>query len=282
MLPLDNTKLICYNMYTKSKKGVYIMFTLVNPQHFDLRAIMNSGQCFRIFEPEPNVFDVLSMDKWIRIYHDTISNRYTFDCLDNENLFWQSYFDLNFDYHPCFNIIYNSDDSFLKSAADYGYGMRILRQSYWETIISFLISQNNNIPRIKKSIEALCKKFGKPMTKYGVTYYSFPYKSDIANIKLEDLSDLGLGYRDKYIYGVCKCPLSSLGPNKLLNIPGIGPKVESCILLFGTHNLTQCPIDTWMKKILHNVYNNHFDFTPYHGFEGYIQQLMFYYYRNNS
>ena len=180
-----------------------------------------------------------------------------------------------------FDTIYNSNDDFLKRAADYGNGMRILRQDYWETLVSFIISQNNNIPRIKKSIEALCKKFGKPMTKYGITYYSFPSQSDVYNIGLEDLADLGLGYRDKYIYHIFKYPCW-IKPNTeiLLTLPGIGPKVASCIMLFGAHDLTQCPIDTWMKKVLSEVYNNKFDFTPYAGFEGYVQQLMFYYYRN--
>ena len=103
------------------------------------------------------------------------------------------------------------------------------------------------------------------------------------NIKLEDLSDLGLGYRAQYIYNVCTCDLNALTSRDykdLLTIPGIGPKVASCIMLFGAHNLSQCPIDTWMKKILHEVSNDNFNFTPYHGFEGFIQQLMFYYYRN--
>lgn len=256
------------------------MIELTNPAHFNLRTIMNSGQCFRIFEPEHNVFDVLSMDHWVRVYYNEDTNTYAFDCSNVELIWWEYYFDLNKNYQSFFDTIMNSNDDFLKNAAVYGDGMRILNQTYWETLVSFIISQNNNIPRIKKSIEAFCKKFGKPMTKYGVTYYSFPYKVDLINIELEDLSDLGLGYRDKYIYGVCKCSPSLLKADKLLDIPGIGPKVASCIKLFGCHDLRQCPIDTWMKKLLREIYNDNFDFTPYHGFEGFIQQLQFYYYRS--
>lgn len=252
----------------------------INPTHFNLRTIMNSGQCFRIFESELNVFDVLSMDRWVRVYYEETPNTYTFDCPDDENSYWRRYFDLDRDYRIYFDAVYDSNDDFLKSAADYGSGMRILRQSYWETVISFIISQNNNIPRIKKSIGTFCKKFGEPMTKYGVTYYSFPYESELKDIKLEDLTDLGLGYRDKYIYSVCKRPPYLYETDELFNVPGIGPKVAACIRLFGAHDLTQCPIDTWMKKILHEVYNDNFDFAQYHGFEGFIQQLMFYYYRN--
>ena len=257
------------------------MITLINPSHFNLRTIMNSGQCFRIFEPEHNVFDVLSMDRWVRTYYDRDTNTYTFDCSYGEFIWWQYYFDLNKDYQPFFDTVTASNDAFLKNAAAYGDGMRILNQNYWETVLSFIISQNNNIPRIKKSIEALCEKFGEPMTKYGITYYTFPNQQVMSKIQPKDLIDLGLGYRDKYIYNVCTCDPALLSPKyyKLLSIPGIGPKVASCIMLFGVHDLTQCPIDTWMKKLLYEVYNDNFDFTPYLGFEGFIQQLMFYYYR---
>ena len=256
------------------------MFILENPAHFNLQTIMNSGQCFRIFEPRLDVYDVLSMDKWVRVYHAAILNMYTFDCPDADDLYWKTYFDLDQDYQVYFNAIYNSNDDFLKRAADYGLGMRILRQSYWETIVSFIISQNNNIPRIKKSIEMFCWKFGKPMTQYGITRYSFPYKSDLMNIKLEDLSDLGLGYRDKYIYGVCVCALALLKPDKLLQVPGIGPKVESCIKLFGCHEMNRYPRDTWINKMINEIYGGNFDTSPYEGFEGFVQQLQFYYYRH--
>lgn len=256
------------------------MFTLVNPKHFDLKTIMNSGQCFRIFEVRPNVYDVLSIDKWVRITHAPINNWYVFDCPNEDNEYWEKYFDLEQDYQAYFDAIYNSNDEFLKSAAEYAPGMRILRQSYWETIVSFIISQNNNIPRIKKSIEAFCQKFGKPMTKYGITYYSFPSQEEVADIKFEDLEDLGLGYRDKYIYEVCTCSPSALAVHNLRNVTGIGPKVESCIKLFGWHKMDSYPIDTWIKKIIDEVYDGHFDASPYEGFEGFVQQLQFYYYRH--
>ena len=257
------------------------MVLLHNPEHFDLKIIADSGQCFRIFQVEDNTFDVLSMDLWVRVYYKPETNIYIFDCEDIEfENFWKYYFDLDTDYASYHNAIQQSNDDFLKRAADYGLGMRILRQSYWETIVSFIISQNNNIPRIKKSIEMFCWKFGKPMTKYGVTYHSFPYQMDITNITLEDLSDLGLGYRDKYVYGVCVCSPSLLKPDKLMQVPGIGPKVKACIDLFGSHKLDSYPIDTWMKKMIDEVYDGHFDTGPYKGFEGFVQQLQFYYYRS--
>lgn len=258
------------------------MVRLENPSHFDLRTIMNSGQCFRIFEVKPNVFDVLSGSHWVRVIYDKVSNIYYFDCDDKEFLYWKHYFDLyyNLDYKEYFDAIESSNDDFLKAAAKYGSGMRILRQLYWEVIVSFIISQNNNIPRIKKSIEAFCKKFGKPMKKYGAVYHSFPRRADVMNIKLEDLDDLGLGYRTKYIYEICTSDSLEFSPDNLRNIMGIGPKVESCIKLFGLHQMDSYPIDTWIKKMIDEVYDGYFDTTPYKGFEGFIQQLQFYYYRH--
>ena len=258
------------------------MVRLENPAHFNLRTIMNSGQCFRIFEVEPNVFDVLSRNQWVRVYYEAPNDAYYFDCDDEEFLYWEYYFDLYYtlDYKEYFDTIKSSNDDFLKTASEYGNGMRILRQSYWEAIVSFIISQNNNIPRIKKSIEALCKKFGNPMTKYGVTYYSFPRQRDVMNIELEDLEDLVLGYRVKYIYEVCTRDSLDFVPDNLRNITGIGPKVESCIRLFGLHQMDSYPIDTWIKRMIDEIYGGHFDTTPYKGFEGFIQQLQFYYYRH--
>ena len=116
------------------------MVVLNNPTYFDLKTIADSGQCFRIFQIEDNVFDVLSMDKWVRVWRDPQKNIYVFGCEDEEfNLFWKYYFDLNTNYTAYHNTIQQSNDQFLKNAADYGSGMRILRQSYWESIVSFII-----------------------------------------------------------------------------------------------------------------------------------------------
>lgn len=258
----------------------------INENELNLRTIMDSGQCFRIYIVEESyyitVYDIVAMSKYVRVYHVKSECAYFFNCSKDEWDFWNIYFDLDTDYERFYVAINKSDDEFLKSAAEYGNGMRILRQSFWEALISFVISQNNNIPRIKKSIELLCKKFGKPIEKYGTIRYSFPDAKDLKDIALEDLSDLGLGYRASYIYGICKSNPTLIMPNydTLLTIPGIGKKVASCIMLFGAYDLTQFPIDTWMKKLLDEIYNGNFDSTLYKGFEGFVQQLQFYYYRH--
>ena len=99
---------------------------------------------------------------------------------------------------------------------------------------------------------------------------------------MEDLSDLGLGYRAAYLYDLFHCNSTQIKPDyqTLLSMRGIGKKVASCIMLFGAHDLSQFPIDTWMKKLIENIYHGEFDPTPYQGFEGFIQQLQFYYYRS--
>ena len=258
----------------------------ISENELNLRTIMDSGQCFRIFIVEESyfvtVYDVVTMNKYVRVYHVKSEGAYFFNCSKDEWDFWHTYFDLDTDYEKFYAAIMKSDDDFLKSAAEYGNGMRILRQSFWEALISFVISQNNNIPRIKKSIELLCEKFGKPIEKYGMVRYSFPTAKDLDNITLDDLSDLGLGYRASYIYGICKRNPALIMPNydMLLAIPGIGKKVASCIMLFGAYDLTQFPIDTWMKKLLNEVYSGTFDTTPYKGFEGFVQQLQVYYDRH--
>lgn len=258
----------------------------ISESKLNLRTIMDSGQCFRMFIVEESyfltVYDIVAMNKYVRVYHVKSEGAYFFNCSKDEWDFWECYFDLDTNYKHFYDAIFESNDEFLKSAAEYGNGMRILNQSFWEALISFIISQNNNIPRIRKSIELLCEKFGKPIEKYGTVRYSFPNAKDLKDITLDDLSDLGLGYRASYIYGVCKCNPALTIPNYdiLLTIPGIGKKVASCIMLFGAHDFTQFPIDTWMKKLLDEIYNGNFDTIPYKGFEGFVQQLLFYYYRH--
>lgn len=256
----------------------------INAEELNLHTIMESGQCFRMSIASQCDrciwYNILSTDKFIRACHVNEENLVYLDCTDKEfEEYWKNYFDLDADYKLFYESIERYGDSFLKEAAEYGKGMRILRQDYWETLVSFIISQNNNIPRIKNSIEKLCERFGDPIEKYGVIKYSFPYYS---NKNFENFEELGLGYRKEYIYNIFNCDPENIIPkyNNLLKLPGVGPKVASCVMLYGWHDMTQYPIDTWMKKLLNEVYGGKFDLNPYKGFEGFIQQLQFYYYRH--
>lgn len=175
----------------------------VSGYELNLHTIMNSGQCFRIFEIKEHEYDLLSGNHAVHVKYEPSSNCYLFDCSNHEWKYWENYLDLQTDYQQFYKTIMQSDDDFLKSAMTYGEGMRILRQDFWESLVSFIISQNNNIPRIKKSIEALCKRFGREILCQDRVYYTFPCKSELQYTTLEDLSDLGLGYRAAYLYDFC-------------------------------------------------------------------------------
>lgn len=263
----------------------------VSADILNLQAIMDSGQCFRVSVVDETlhdkIFQISSMDKVLRAtyYYDTDCN--VFDCTQKEwSDYWHNYFDLDTDYDKFYQAIDLWGDDFLKKAAQYGKGMRILRQNFWEALVSFIISQNNNIPKIKKSIEKFCECFGTPIEKYGNIVYSFPKYSEIKaippNTLLQKLSDMGLGYRKAYVFNVCTCEQKLLNPDydSLLNLLGVGPKVASCVRLYGWHDLTQYPVDTWIGKMIDEIYYGKFDLNPYKGFEGFVQQLQFYYYRH--
>lgn len=260
------------NEYRLSKSGL------------NLHVIAQSGQCFRMNEylrdDGSKYFDIISQDKFIRA--EEHQDVYTFSCEEEDLPYWTNYFDLYTSYGSFNTAIEHSCDSFLISALIYGQGMRILCQDYWEAVVSFIISQNNNISKIKKCVEAFCRRFGQSHLYQGERYYSFPTRKDMENVILDDLQGLGLGYRDKYIWNVCHAADGQILPDKdiLLKLNGIGPKVSSCILLYGHHKMDEFPIDTWMKKIIDDVYGGEFDSEQFYEFRGYVQQIMFYYYRN--
>lgn len=159
--------------------------------HMNLNQIANSGQCFRWRQINNNTYKIPAFGKELTISQD--GDIFTLSCDEDEwNKIWKNYFDVNTDtnYDEVENIIMNINDEFLKSAYEFGNGIRILRQDLWETIISFIISQRNNIPRIKKCIERLCEENN------GI----FPNCKELYDM---DLNDKGLGYRNDYIKDAC-------------------------------------------------------------------------------
>ena len=255
--------------------------------HFDPLQIAMSGQCFRWREPEDGCFLVPAFGSVLTIRRSG-KDTFEFDCDEKTwNFIWCDYLDLHEDYGRFSEAILASEDDYLKGAYSLGSGIRILRQDLWETVVSFLISQNNNIPRIKKSIEALCTEFGEEL-RDGI--YSFPTAERLSEAGTE-LSDkrFGLGYRDTYIREIAAyvCDhdtwLSDLknmdhdaAYSELIKRTGIGPKVANCICLFGLHHIDAFPVDTHVRQILDAHYSNGFDFKRYEGFAGVVQQYMFY------
>ncbi len=258
-------------------------------KNFDLDQITESGQCFRMTKTENNKTRIISDDRYLTAAQ--VGQAVSFDCSEEEfNSYWKNYFDLRTDYDSYISSI-DQNDIYLKRAADFGSGIRILNQNLWEMIVSFLISQQNNITRIRKCISNISEKYGIQKTASdGTIYYSFPQPEAFALLNEDELMECNLGYRSKYVVRtsrmVCdgKIDLSELyrldyeeAKTKLLDLYGVGNKVADCICLFGLHKTEAFPVDTHIKKVLNEQYPNGFPFQRYKGFEGIIQQYIFYY-----
>ena len=250
--------------------------------HMNLHQIVNSGQCFRWQQINDNTYKIPAFCKELTISQD--GNTFILSCDENEwNSLWKNYFDVDTDtdYNEVENIIMESNDDFLKAAYQFGSGIRILRQDLWEVIISFIISQNNNIPRIKKSIKKLCDEVGG----------RFPNCYEILSMIL---SDKGLGYRDKYLkdaaswwmwegeYAESRLRHTKEPEKHLLEIYGIGNKVVDCICLFGLHHLDAFPVDTHIRKILDREYDGELPEWANSKYAGLFQQYIFYYSLNHK
>ena len=246
---------------------------------FDLDKSLSCGQCFRWFKKSDywtgvvNKFPVSA-----HLKNETLTIESDLNDLD----FWLNYFDLNFDYECACTVLSNCGETISK-AINENFGIHILNQDPWETLCSFIISQNNNIPRITNIISRLCNLFGdKP---YGVS--SFPRPEIISSLNIHDLSHIKAGFRAKYILDAAKCIVSSrisldivksMKTNDaikyLQTIYGVGPKVASCTLLYGYHKLDCFPIDTWMRKVLSKFFQN-FDYQSFKGYQGLAQLYLF-------
>ena len=252
------------------------MFT-TRINHMDLNQIANSGQCFRWQQINDNTYKIPAFGEELTISQD--GDLFTLSCDEKEwDCLWKKYFDVDTDtdYDEAEKIVMGSNDDFLKAAYQFGSGIRILRQNLWEVIISFIISQNNNIPRIKKSIEKLCDEVDG----------DFPNYYEILDM---DLSDKGLGYRDKYLkdaaswwdeeegYGEFTLRNTNNPEKYLLKIHGIGNKVCACIVLFGLHRLDSFPQDTHIKKIIDREYDSKMPDWANSKYAGLFQQYVFYY-----
>lgn len=253
----------------------------------NLRQIADSGQCFRLKEYTNDRFIAVTGSHAVSIHRH--GDTYIFWCdVEEFRNVWEPYFDLKTDYEPFKAQM--QDDPFLREALEDGGGIRILRQDLWETVVSFTISQRNNIPRITKSIEALCENFGTPLKQIdGHTVHAFPTPDQLL---WADLSVASLGYREPYIKELCKYgddvwrKLHSLSDIRaketLMAMKGIGEKVANCIMLFGLHRMDSYPRDVWVNRLIDDVYHGDFNPDKYAGFAGYVQQLQFYHYRNKS
>ena len=260
----------------------------IENEHFNLRQIALSGQCFRMDMTDDGSCVCIAGDKSLRV--SQVGSRIFFDCEKEEfDSFWRNYFDLNADYGRYISAI-DENDKYLCNAAKKGSGIRILNQEVWETTVSFLISQQNNITRIKKCISNICRKYGEHKeTSDGTEYFAFPKPEVLARLSEDALMECNLGYRSKYVVrtarevcdgfeleGLHELPYED-AKARLMTLYGVGKKVADCICLFALHNIDAFPIDTHIKQVLAEYYPNGFPFERYEGFAGVLQQYIFYY-----
>lgn len=268
---------------------------------FDLEIIADSGQCFRwnrVDARERTAGDCLLPAYRIIAGDDCLyitalgEGCFELECSEDEYCDrWADYFDMKEDYRSIRSRIDPEMDPFLWEAAEHEKGIRILRQDPWEMLISFIISQNKNIPAIRRSVEKLAEACGE----MGVdtrreTYYKFPCPEAVASLTQKELSDCSLGYRCRYVHAAAEAVArGELDPAKLLTagdneamaeltaLPGVGKKVASCVLLFGLHRTDAFPIDVWIRRILEEYYPEGYPFERYSPYNGICQQYMFAY-----
>lgn len=234
---------------------------------FELADIFECGQCFRWNKEENGSYTGVFHNNVLNV--DKNGNEIIFKgiCEGNIEKICTDYFDLNRDYTKIKEELSNIDDN-LKRSVEYGKGIRILNQDLWETIISFIISANNNIPRIKGIIERLSKSYGKKIVYNNKEYYTFPTPEELRNVTVEDFRNLGLGFRDIRLYETTHMILdkevdlkkleklpTKLAREELLRLSGVGPKVADCILLFSTlKRFDVFPIDVWVRRVMNELY----------------------------
>lgn len=246
---------------------------------------LDCGQAFRWRVENDNIWCGVVKNKYLKIKQNE-NNIILYNTTEEDfNLIWKEYFDLDRDY---VSILSSYDDQSLITACEAYNGIRILKQDEWEAICSFIISANNNIPRIKGIIERLCENFGERVE----TSYSFPSPEKIAELEVEDLEIIRAGFRAKYILDAAK-KISTKevdiekvknmnfedAKQELLKIKGVGEKVAQCALLYGFGCLEAFPQDVWVKRIVSELYP---DGLPecIKGTEGIAQQYLFHWRRN--
>ena len=255
----------------------------------NIEHIFRCGQCFRWQPSEKGGYIGAAYGRAVRVWQQE-NVLFLLCSLEDFELVWRRYFDLDRQYDQltqrfCLN-------EFMKKAAAHGRGLRILRQQPWEALISFIVSQCNNIPRISGILQTMCRLWGQPLELEGQVLYSFPAPATLAALSLEDLAPLRAGYRAKYILAaaqaVCQGKLdfaaleameADQARQALTALPGVGRKVADCALLYGLGKMEAFPVAAWMKKAAPFYGVDPGDFGP---LAGVAQQYIFYYARESG
>lgn len=278
-------------------------YILENAKSFEPVHVFECGQCFRWNKEADGSYTGVFGNNVINVKKEKSNIVFFGDCEENIKTICTEYFDLNTDYEKIKDNLSSIDD-YLKNSIQYGQGIRILKQDLWETVISFIISANNNIPRIKTIIERISENYGNKIKFGEKTYYTFPRPEMLANTTVQDFRKLGLGFRDVRVYETVQKTLKKeinlsrlekednieLLKEQLLKIPGVGPKVADCIMLFSLKKYNVFPVDVWVKRVIAELYYENKEQTPkeiqkfakkqYGDLAGLAQQYLFYWRRN--
>lgn len=283
-------------------------YILKNQNSFELKDIFECGQCFRWNEEYDGSYTGIIKDAVINVKKEDNDIIFTGKCEEKIEEIVKYYFDLNTNYEEIKEKLSNVD-KYLKTSVEYGKGIRILNQDLWETIISFIISANNNIPRIKGIIERLSQKYGNEIEWKEKKYYTFPTPEQLKDVTVSEYRSLGLGFRDIRLYETTQMILNKEVNleklqknsntqevrNELLTLSGVGPKVADCILLFSDlKRFDVFPIDVWVRRVMNDLYIKEDDEKKvsktniekiaeekFGSLKGLAQQYLFYWRREN-
>lgn len=274
---------------------------LENVRDFDAKHIFECGQCFRWAKEEDGSYTGTAFGKVLNVRSDYDKETVILENTNREEFqdIWYDYFDLGRDYGVIKEKL--SRDTVLDMAIKYGRGIRILNQEPWEILISYIISANNSIPMIARSIGLLSEMYGKKLSYKGKAYYAFPTCSELQSAGIEELSSCRAGFRCKYIYqavGMVNSgeinlrEIASMGigdaRKELMRIPGVGPKVADCIMLFSMKKHKSYPVDVWVKRVTEYFFLGRdvkmkeiqrFAEEKFGDLAGFAQEYLFYYAR---
>ena len=262
---------------------------LCDAKSLDIVKTFECGQCFRWNADENGVYRGVVSGHYAEV---GVEDGMVYIISDAPETLWTEYFDLETDYA---SISKSFTGEYLEACTEYGMGIRILRQDGWEALCSFIISQCNNISRIKGIVERLCESFGDEIIVGEKVFYSFPTAQRLALLEPEELACIRSGYRAEYIIAAARAvaggqlnleALKDCGYKDaikaLRSIRGIGEKVANCVVLFGLWHTEAFPIDVWMKRALKENFPADFDPESLGKYAGLAQQYIFYYARSKG
>ncbi|WP_313757964.1 DNA glycosylase [Tissierella sp.] len=284
-----------YNIIEEKEKII-----LKDIKNFEPKHIFECGQAFRWKVEEDKSYTIVAYGRVLNVKKENNDIILSNTNREDFNNIWYNYFDLDRDYDEIKKEL--SKDPILDEAIKFGEGIRILNQEPFEMVISFITSANNQIPRIKKSIELMSKNYGEKIATGEPEYYSFPTAENLSKAMAEDLKEIcKVGFRGERIVQTAKIiangelDLNSIysltrdeGKELLMTLPGVGPKVSDCILLFAFNKDDAFPVDVWVKRVMEHFYlkeDTNVKLIGTHGarifgnLAGFAQQYLFYYAR---